>query len=285
MCESNFCEVMAQTKMTIKQRVVKKVFEVCPTSYPYHIPVKAKQGSIGYDLVCPVDFHVAARSRVIIPLHFSINLPNGVEAKIEPRSGMSAYGMEGYGTRKKWSWKWGFIPRRKIISGKLRFDADVLPGKIDPNYTDCLNVILKNNDQEFTIKAGTRIAQITFYHTIAPFFNVVEKLSCKSRGGGLGSSGSTVKPEDTRKEISAKMTPSRLLDDFNRFKKERHLVGDYSLTFDKWLEWRTKLHIGVNMSFNEWYAALSPERKAEVDASFTNLLLIKPQTGESSTKQ
>lgn len=183
------------------QRVIKKTFEICPTAFPYFIPKKAKEGSIGYDLVCPVDFHVPAHSRVAIPLNFAINLPFGVEAKIEARSGMTLRGMEGYGTRVKWGWKWGFIPWRAMQSGRLNFDADVMPGKIDPNFTDSINIILKNNDVAFTIKARTRIAQMTFYSTIAPYFEVVPQLSCKSRGGGLGSSGSEATSEAARQEI------------------------------------------------------------------------------------
>lgn len=184
-----------------RHRYIPKTFEICPTAYSYFTPEKAKSGSIGYDLVCPVDFHVPAHCRVAIPLNFAINLPFGVEAKIESRSGMTLRGMEGYGTRVKWGWKWGFIPWKTVQSGKLNFDADVMPGKIDPNFTDSINVILKNNDVAFTIKAGTRIAQMTFYSTIAPFFKVVTQLSCKSRGGGLGSSGSEATSEAVRQAI------------------------------------------------------------------------------------
>lgn len=187
-----------------KTKVVKKVFEICPTAKVFYVPQKAVKGSIGYDLVCPVDFKVPAHSRVAIPLGFAINLPNGVEAKIESRSGMTLNGMEGYGRRVSWKRSLGFIPVRKVESGKLRFDADVMPGKIDPNYTDCINVLLKNNDVEFIIKAGTRIAQMTFYPTIAPFFTKVTQLSCKSRGGGLESSGTMVKEKPRKPKAEDK---------------------------------------------------------------------------------
>lgn len=158
----------------------------------YHQPTVAKKGSIGFDLAIPEDFRVPAKSRVIIPLNFALNLPKGIEAKIEPRSGFSLKGIEGYGQRTKIEKKWGFIPIKKIESGKLRFNADVLVGKIDPNYTDNIHVIIKNDDVEFLIKAGTRIAQLTFYSTISPYFKEVSVLSCKSRGGGFGSSGNNI---------------------------------------------------------------------------------------------
>lgn len=223
-----------------RSRYVKKTFDICPTAYPYFTPEKAKPGSIGYDLVCPVDFRVPAHSRVAIPVNFAINLPFGVEAKIEARSGMTLRGMEGYGRRVKWVRKWGFIPWKTTQSGKMNFDADVMPGKIDPNFTDSINVILKNNDVAFTIKAGTRIAQMTFYSTIAPFFEVVSKLSCKSRGGGLGSSGTTAK-SDAVKQVE---TRQRLyvggandgLDRYNHYVRRQREKGQIALPLEDWLK-------------------------------------------------
>lgn len=171
------------------KKVVRKEFEIKPLSDDFVMPVKAKRGSIGYDLTVPHDILILAHSRVKIPLDFAINLPNGIEAKIEPRSGCSLHGMVGVGAKKRKLKLFGFIPVRKKFYGRQTFDADVLPGKIDPNYTDNVHVLLKNNDVEFTIKAGTRIAQMTFYSTVAPFFRIVDQLSCKSRGGGFCSSG------------------------------------------------------------------------------------------------
>lgn len=229
-----------------RSKFVKLTFEICPTAYPYFIPVKAKPGSIGYDLVCPVDFHVPAHSRVAIPVNFAINLPFGVEAKIEARSGMTLNGMEGYGTRVKWGWKWGFIPWKTFKSGKLNFDADVMPGKIDPNFTDSINVILKNNDVAFTIKAGTRIAQMTFYSTMAPYFDVVSKLSCKSRGGGLGSSGTSamsgaVRQRDSGSQDIPEYTGapcSKEYREWGDYMARQKQSGRVGMPFSDWLEWR-----------------------------------------------
>lgn len=171
------------------KKIVRKEFEIKPLSDDFVMPQKAKRGSIGYDLTIPRDVVIPAHSRVKIPLDFAINLPNGTEAKIEPRSGCSLYGMVGYGCKKRKLKLFGFIPVTKKFYGRQTFDADVMVGKIDPNYTDNVHVLLKNNDVEFTIKAGTRIAQMTFYYTTSPFFRIVEELFCKSRGGGFSSSG------------------------------------------------------------------------------------------------
>ncbi len=177
-----------KSQITTK-KIVRKELEIMPLFEDFVLPVKAKRGSIGYDLTVPRDIAVAPHSRVKVPLDFAINLPYGVEAKIEPRSGCSLRGLPGYGWKKKLFMLFGFLPiTRRVLCDDV-FDADVMIGKIDPNYTDNVHVLIKNNDEGFTLKAGTRIAQMTFYHTIAPFFRVVEELTSKSRGGGLGSSG------------------------------------------------------------------------------------------------
>lgn len=155
----------------------------------YIPPQVAKYGSVGYDLAIPNDVKVPAHSRVAVSLNFALNLPYGTEAKIEPRSGFSLRGFEGYGQKWVKTKLFGFIPWLKRVSGKQRFNADVKVGKIDPNYTDPIHVIIKNDDEEFLIKAGTRIAQMSFYKVASPIFIPVEELSCKSRGGGLGHSG------------------------------------------------------------------------------------------------
>lgn len=191
---------MEKKRLITRRRFVevkRRTFEIKPFTDSFCLPVRAKKGSIGYDLTVPQNTLIPAHSRCRIPLGFAINLPSGVEAKIEPRSGLSITGMIGYGIRKVSRKLFGFIPwfSRKVY-GKWHFDADVIVGKIDPKYTDEVNVIVKNNDVQFTIEAGTRIAQMSFYNVGSPFFKVVDKLTCKSRGGGLGSSGTSAISKD-----------------------------------------------------------------------------------------
>ncbi len=183
------------------KKIVRKEFEIQPLSEFFVLPIRAKRGSIGYDLTVPCDTVIPAHSRCKVPLDFAINLPLGTEAKIEPRSGCSLKGIPGVGLRKRRMLVLGIIPFFKKVMRSDRFNADVLPGKIDPNYTDNVHVLIKNDDEEFTLKAGTRIAQMTFYYTTSPFFKVVDKLSSKSRGGGFESSGYT-KIEPARKVYS-----------------------------------------------------------------------------------
>lgn len=192
------------------------VLEVAHFGTQYILPQKAKPGSIGFDLTVPEDTVVPARSRCKIPLNIAINLPENIEGKIEPRSGFELYGMEGHGTRMKPNLLFGLIPNIffpwKYETGIFRWDCDVLVGKIDPGYTECINVIVKNYDEEFAILRGTRIAQISFYYALSPEFKIVDKLSCASRGGGLGSSGSgiiTEKKEMPFHEYYASLPPEK----------------------------------------------------------------------------
>lgn len=182
--------MIKDTKEQARLKFRKKEFEIKLISENAIIPEKAVGSAIGYDLCVPNDFNVPAHSRVAIPLNIAINLPRGVEGKIEPRSGFSLRGIEGYGERIVIIGKiLGIFPKKKVQSGKLCFDADVCVSKIDPNYTGNIHVIVNNRDESFLIRRGTRIAQLTFYQTIAPFFKEVDELTCKSRGGWLGHTG------------------------------------------------------------------------------------------------
>lgn len=175
------------------------LLEVAPFGSNYILPKKGKSRSIGYDLAVPEDVKIPAHARCLIPLNIAINLPEGIEAKIEPRSGFELNGMEGYGTREVPNLLFGFIPFFwKIVKGIQNWDCDVLVGKIGPGYTGNISVIVKNNDKEFTIRRGTRIAQMTFYRVLSPKFEIVKELTCKSRGGGLGSSGTGELPSNKK---------------------------------------------------------------------------------------
>lgn len=160
---------------------------------PCKYPAKADDLAIGYDLYIPRNIVIPAHSRIVVPLNIGLNLPYNVEGKIEPRSGFSAKGMEGVGRKVVWERKFfGLIPCPKIVYGQQRFNADVLNGKIDPGYHDNIGVIIKNDDVEFVLQAGTRVAQMTFYRVLkVKSFVKVDELSGVDRGGGFGHSGTT----------------------------------------------------------------------------------------------
>ena len=132
------------------------------------VPVKATEGAIAFDVFIPRDFRVHV-GRQVIPLDFSIEMPTFLEAKIEPRSGFSLKGMES--------------------CDGIRHDADVIVGKIDSDYRGNVGVIIRSYE-EFTISAGTRIAQLTFYKSPMVEFVISDELSDTQRGdGGFGHTG------------------------------------------------------------------------------------------------
>ena len=143
-----------ETKPQQKKRLEIEVKLLSENAYT---PVKAKKGSIGYDLTIPEDVVIPAHSRIVVPLQLAINLPYGVEGKIEPRSGFSSKGMEGHSTRIIKTRRFGIFPATKFVFESRRYDADVITGKIDPLYTDSIGVIIRNNDEQFTLRRVTRI--------------------------------------------------------------------------------------------------------------------------------
>lgn len=160
------------------------------------MPKRATEGSVAYDVYVPEDT-IVCKGRQVIPLQFAIELPDKYyEAKIEPRSGFSSKGMEGYAIHVeiKQSMKpnggINFDQIKYVALQPDRFDCDVLVGKVDSDYRNSVGVIVNNhNDREFLVKAGTRIAQMTFYRTPETEFFEVEELTETDRKGGFESTG------------------------------------------------------------------------------------------------
>lgn len=139
------------------------------------VPVKATEGSAAYDLYAPCDMLVRP-GRSVIDMKFAIELPLGYEAKVEPRSGYSCKGFAGAAA--------------SDMDPDMRFDCDVLPGKIDSDFRNSIGVIVCNRDKAFFIKRGQRIAQLTIYSVGVADFVLSEELSDTGRGmGGFGSTG------------------------------------------------------------------------------------------------
>ena len=143
-----------------------------------YMPEQSVEYSAGYDLYVPYNT-VIKRGRQAIPIGIKIGVPKGIDGHIRPRSGFSAKGMEGY-TIPLFKW---LKPKKK------RFDADVIEGTIDHGYKNQINIIINNHDKPFTIKGGTRIAQMVFNRHELPILLEVDELTGFDRGGGMGHTG------------------------------------------------------------------------------------------------
>lgn len=143
------------------------------------MPHKATAGSAAYD-VCVSRDYMITNGRNIVPTGLKMAFPADWEALIDARSGFSVKGFEAYHTADI-----------KFERPK-RIDADVIQGKIDSDYRGELNVIVKSNETEpFVIKAGTRIAQLSFVPVGSANFEIVENLDATERGEGAFNSTGT----------------------------------------------------------------------------------------------
>ncbi|WP_170427073.1 dUTP diphosphatase [Ruegeria arenilitoris] len=102
--------------------------------------------------------------RALIPTGLRIEIPNGYEVQVRPRSGLAL---------------------------KHGITLPNTPGTIDSDYRGPLGVILLNAGQEsFEIVHGERIAQLVVAPVVQATFEAVEVLSDTERGaGGFGSTG------------------------------------------------------------------------------------------------
>jgi len=140
------------------------------------IPKKATEGAAGYDLcACIPDFTsgmmIHPHSSLIVPTGLNVNIPEGYEIQIRPRSGLAAkHGVTVLNT----------------------------PGTIDCDYSGDgedfeLKVILFNHNKiPFQINNGDRIAQMVVAKLAPHELVEVEEFgqtANKSRKGGLGSTG------------------------------------------------------------------------------------------------
>lgn len=177
------------------------------------LPEKATEGSAAYDLYVAEDV-IIKPGRQIIPLGFAMEMEPGYEALIDPRSGFSSKGMEGYEVVSFYEYH---APNGVTITGRVdllslarvcsmhtmdcitkkcvdleaqRFDCDVIEGKIDSDYRKGVGVIVHNRGKRtFLIKAGTRIAQMTFHKVETVQWEETDELSETDRDGGFGSTG------------------------------------------------------------------------------------------------
>jgi len=132
----------------------------------FSLPEYATVHSAGLDLRADLEQSMELKplQRIMVPTGLFIELPEGFEAQVRPRSGLAA--------------KHGI----SIVN---------TPGTIDPDYRGEIKVILVNlSDVPFTLEPGERIAQMVIARFEHISWNQVESLSETARGeGGFGHTG------------------------------------------------------------------------------------------------
>lgn len=125
-------------------------------------PKRMTDGAAGYDIFALNDETIRANETKVIKTGVYVELPEGWEMQIRPRSGLS-----------------------------VKYDVLQVLGTIDSDYRGEIGVIIKNvGSVPFTINAQDRIAQAVFNRVELPELIAVNELSETKRGsGGFGSTG------------------------------------------------------------------------------------------------
>ena len=142
-----------------------KIKKLRETSWP--LPHYESEGAAGMDIRAWVDggsLTIKPMARVLVPTGLAMEIPQGYEMQIRPRSGLA------------------------LKQGITMVNA---PGTIDSDYRGEVGVILINlSDQAFELRHGERIAQMVLAPVTRCAWIEVEELEQTRRGtGGFGSTG------------------------------------------------------------------------------------------------
>ena len=142
--------------------IIIKIINISDNELPHY----ATTGAAGMDLRAFITEPVTLKSleRKLIPTGLFIEIPDGYEAQVRPRSGLA------------------------IKHGLTCLNS---PGTVDSDYRGELKVILINLSQEdHTIKTGDRIAQMVFNKVEQARLQPVTELVATIRNeGGFGHTG------------------------------------------------------------------------------------------------
>ena len=120
----------------------------------------------GMDLCAAIDepLTIAPRGRAAISTGLAMEIPDGFEGQVRPRSGLAS---------------------------KHAVTCTNAPGTIDSDFRGAVTVLLINHGTEpFTVEPGHRIAQLVIAPVVQAELVEVEELSDTARGsGGFGSTG------------------------------------------------------------------------------------------------
>ena len=132
----------------------------------FDLPQYETANAVGLDVRANTTeaIRLAPLERAMVPTGLYVEIPEGYEIQVRPRSGLAA---------------------------KYGISVANAPGTIDPDYRGEIKVILVNLSNEvFELKPGERIAQLVVAQFTRSEWESVEQLSDTERGaGGFGSTG------------------------------------------------------------------------------------------------
>jgi dUTP pyrophosphatase len=154
----------------MSERLSARILRINPEHHDIPLPAYATEGSAGMDVCAAVekDVEIQPNETCLIPTGFIIELPQGHEAQVRPRSGLAI---------------------------KHRIGILNSPGTIDSDYRGEVKIILTNfGSKPYIIHRGDRIAQmiVTKYERVQ--WEEASALADSARGeGGFGHTGITAK--------------------------------------------------------------------------------------------
>ena len=132
----------------------------------FDLPQYETANAVGLDVRANTTeaIRLAPLERALVPTGLYVEIPEGYEIQVRPRSGLAA---------------------------KYGISVANAPGTIDPDYRGEIKVILVNLSNEVVeLKPGERIAQLVVAQFTRIEWESVEQLSDTERGaGGFGSTG------------------------------------------------------------------------------------------------
>lgn len=132
----------------------------------FDLPQYETANAVGLDVRANTTeaIRLAPLERAMVPTGLYVEIPEGYEIQVRPRSGLAA---------------------------KYGISVANAPGTIDPDYRGEIKVILVNlSNDVFELKPGERIAQLVVAQFTRIEWECVEQLSDTERGaGGFGSTG------------------------------------------------------------------------------------------------
>ncbi len=150
----------------MSERLQARILRINPEQQDIPLPAYATEGSAGMDICAAVekDVEISPSETCLIPTGFIIELPEGHEAQVRPRSGLA-----------------------------IKHNIGILnsPGTIDSDYRGEVKIILTNfGKKPYVIHRGDRIAQmiVTKYERVQ--WEEASSLAESGRGeGGFGHTG------------------------------------------------------------------------------------------------
>ena len=147
---------------------IQLLIERLPHGEGLPLPAYETAGAAGFDLLAAIDENSPIKmekfARALVPTGFKLQIPEGYEAQVRPRSGLA-----------------------------LRHGVTVLntPGTIDCDYRGEIGVVLINHGETpFVVTRGMRIAQMVVAPVTRAQLLEVARVDETPRGaGGFGSTG------------------------------------------------------------------------------------------------